>query len=313
MTAIPDDPIISAIERTGYPPFYDPDYDIPDDDREDEDGEEETALIEVRQLPIIAERLWQVKEQVELAVREAASMVCTEETVQTVKTKRAELRKQFDELEEQRKAVKTAVMGPYNEFERVYKDCISGPFKAADATMKATIDGYEQGLKDRCREALQDYFDELCAVHSIDFLPLDRALALGRVQITLADAKQKAPKKLMDTLREVVVRIDDGVRQIRELDDAAEILDEFKRQYDVGAAIAVVQARKRRIEAEREAEERRKADRERRDAAAAKVEAMAPPVAAEPLLTISFTIKNVTRAQALRVRNFLKQEGIDYE
>ena len=189
MTAIPDDPIITAIQRTGYPPFYDPDYDIPDDDREDEDGEEETALIEVRQLPIIAERLWQVKEQVELAVREAASMVCTEETVQTVKTKRAELRKQFDELEEQRKAVKTAVMGPYNEFERVYKDCISGPFKTADATMKATIDGYEQGLKDRCREALQDYFDELCAVHSIDFLPLDRALALGRVQITLADAK----------------------------------------------------------------------------------------------------------------------------
>lgn len=240
-------------------------------------------------------------------------MVCTEETVQTVKTKRAELRKQFDELEEQRKAVKTAVMGPYNEFERVYKECISEPFKTADETMKATIDGYETGLKNRCREHLQDYFDELCAVHSVDFLTLDRALALGKAQITLSDAKQKAPKKLMETLREVVVRIDDGVRQIRELDAAAEILDEYKRQFDVGAAIAVVQARKKRIESEREMEERRKADRERRDAAAAKVEAMAPPVAKEPLLTIAFTIKNVTRAQAIKVRNFLKQEGIEFE
>lgn len=37
MRGIPDDPIIACIERTGYPPWIDPDWEEPEE--EDEDGE----------------------------------------------------------------------------------------------------------------------------------------------------------------------------------------------------------------------------------------------------------------------------------
>ena len=107
------------------------------------------ALIEVRQLPVIAERLRQVKDQVEAMTSEASSLVCTAETVQAVKQKRADLRKQFDELETQRKAVKAAVMGPYEEFLKVYDECISAPFRIADNKLKEQIDGFENELKAR--------------------------------------------------------------------------------------------------------------------------------------------------------------------
>lgn len=302
------------------------DYAIPDEavrDDEEDEAKETTALIEVRQLPIIAERLQMVKAQVEAVTAEAAAMVCTAETVQTVKNRRAELRKQFDELEAQRKAAKAAVMAPYDEFERVYKECISGPFKAADASLKATIDGFESELKDRCRADLQGYFDELCAVHGVDFLDMSTAMSIGRIKISMADAQAKTPRKLQDALSEVVARVATGMDQISRMDDAAEIMEEYKRSFDVGHAVDVVRGRKLRIQAEREAAEARRKAQTAQEAAKAKVDHLAPPTtenaadgektATEERFDITFTIYGVTKAQALRVRDYLKQEGIQYE
>lgn len=302
------------------------DYQIPDetdrDDAEDE-AKETTALIEVRQLPIIAERLQMVKAQVEAVTAEAAAMVCTADTVQTVKNRRAELRKQFDELEAQRKAAKAAVMAPYDEFERVYKECISGPFKAADASLKATIDGFESELKDRCRAELQGYFDELCAVHGVDFLDMSTAMSIGRIKISMADAQTKTPRKLQDALSDVVARVATGMDQISRMEDASEIMEEYKRSFDVGHAVDVVRGRKLRIQAEREAAEARRNAQTAQEAAKSKVDHLAPPTtenaaegkktATEERFDITFTIYGVTKAQALRVRDYLKQEGIDYE
>jgi ribosomal protein L9 len=309
---------------------YAVDYDIPDereqpDDYEVEEPEapeepESMALIEVRQLPIIAERLRMVKDQVEAMAAEAASMVCTEETVQTVKARRAELRKQFDELEAQRKAVKAEIMAPYDEFEQTYKECISGPFKAADASLKATIDGFEGELKAACKAEIEEYFAELCAVHGIDFLTLDKALALGKIKINLSDARSKGQRKLRDDISAVVARVATDVDRITGMDDAPEVMAEYKQSFDVGHAVACVQGRKRLVESERERQEARRATQERKDAAVAKVEAVAPPVPVEPPRAkgktfdeFSFTVFNVTRSQLIKIRDFLKQEGISYE
>lgn len=283
----------------------------------------ENALIEVQQLPIIAERLYQVKEQIESAVSEAESMVCTAETVQAVKTYRAELRKQFDALEDQRKAVKTAVLAPYNEFEAVYKECVTEPMKRGDAALKCKVDDFEGELKKRCEEAAREYFAELATVYNVaDFLTFDTAARLGGIKISLADATAKTPKKLREALRSVVERVDMDLDTIQAMDDAVEITAEYKKSFDVGAAVAAVQDRKRRIAAEKEAAEARRAAQEAQNAAAAKVDAVAPPEVLAPavevqepekLYTITFTIRNVTRAQAVAVREYLKQEGINYE
>lgn len=302
------------------------DYAIPDEagrENAEDEAKETTALIEVRQLPIIAERLQMVKARVEAVTAEAAAMVCTADTVQTVKNRRAELRKQFDELEAQRKAAKAAVMAPYDEFERVYKECISGPFKAADASLKATIDGFETELKDRCRAELQGYFDELCAVHGVDFLDMSTAMSIGRIKISMADAQAKTPRNLQDALSDVVARVATGMDQISRMEDASEIMEEYKRSFDVGHAVDVVRGRKLRIQAEREAAEARRSAQTAQEAAKAKVDHLAPPTtenaadgektAAEERFDITFTIYGVTKAQALRVRDYLKQEGIKYE
>lgn len=330
MTQIPDHPMIRQLERDGYPYGYadepdedeDDQYSIPDDEAEEEDdAPESVSLIQVAQLPIIAERLYLVKESVEATVKEAASMICTADTVQAVKAKRAELRKQFDELEEQRKAVKLAILAPYDDFEKVYRECISGPFKSADAVMKEQIDSYENELKAACKESLRGYFDELCAAHGVDFLSFETALNIGKIKIGMADATAKTPRKLQDALSEVVARVAVGMDDIAGMEDAAEIMAEYKICFDVGRAAATVQGRKRRIEAEKEAAEARRAAQERAEAAEAKVIAVAPPTTAEPpqepqervYPRVTMTLLNITKSQAVKIRDFLKQEGIEYE
>lgn len=290
------------------------------DEREDE-PEEETALITVTSLPEIQENLRALRERWNQYEKDAAAMVCTEETVQAVKAIRTQMRKEFDEAEAQRKAAKAAYMAPWDAVEATYKECVSDAFKAADGALKGKVSEFETALKDTCKAELAEYFDELCRANGVNFLRLEAALAVGGMKISLADAKSASQKKLKKGLADVVARVAAGLQQIGSMpaEDIPEIMTEYKQRLDVGEAVAVVNARKLRVKAEREAEEARRAAQERRDEAVAKVAACMPaeevkePVrASQRLYRITFTI-NCTKEQGIKVRDFLKQEGIQYE
>lgn len=304
------------------------DYAIPDeyDHPDDHDAEkpEETALISITSLPEIVENLHALRERWSGYAKDAALMVCTAETVQAVKQMRADMRKEFSEADGQRKAAKAAYMAPWDAVETTYTACVSDAFEEADGILKAKIADFEGALKEACKGELAEYFSELCAANGIDFLTLDAALNIGGMKIGISDAKSASQRKLKKGLAAVVENIVKGIEQINAMqpEDVAEIMSEFKARLDVGDAVATVQARKRRVEAERQAAEQRKAAQEAREAAIAKVDAVAPPAtehadfeavqAAERMYKIAFTI-HCTKAQAIKVRDFLKQEGIRYE
>lgn len=289
------------------------------------------SLIAVTQLPIIEERLRDYKAEIEATVAEAKSMVATADTVQAVKAKRAELRKQFDDLDKRRIAVKNLIFEPYERFSKVYDECVKRPFADADATLKATVDGFEGELKAVAEEKLRESYYEHCQLERIDWLPFDQALARSGVKISMADTRTRQPRKAMDALAEFVSKIAVGMEQIRQLEDSAEIMVEYKKCLDAGQAAAIVAERKRRIQEAAEAENRRKEEVARQQEMVAKVEAAAPapaPVAAptaaptpvaDPTQAervfpeFRFTVYNCTRSQLIRIRDYLKQEGIKYE
>lgn len=272
------------------------------------------ALIQVRQLPIIEERLWSTKNQIDACVSDALSLICTAETIQTVKATRAALRKQFEELEEQRKAVKSAVLGPYEQFEQVYKECVSNTFKGADASLKQKIDDVESEIKRRCEDGLREYFAELCVAHHLEWLKFEQA----GIKVDMTSAKQKTPKKLREQLAQFVARISTDVDRIADMDDAEEIMTEYKRTLNAMDAIGIVRDRQRRIEEERAANEARNAVRAQEIEAVKRVEAATPPVQtpilkeAEPILHCTFTV-HATRPQLRKLKDFLNMEGIKYE
>lgn len=286
-----------------------------------------TELIRVTQLPVIEEQLRAVKDSVEAAALEAASMVCTEGTIQAVKERRAELRKQFDALEEQRKAVKNAVLAPYECFEAVYKDCITNPFKLADEALKGKIYEVERVQRDECEKMCREYFTEVCAVRGVSWLKYEQA----GLKISLTEAKRKTPHGHFQYLNDFAARV---ACDMDAIGDDAETAAEYKANgLNLAKAQKTVRERQEAQEAERKAAEERAERRKREAEAVARVEAavpvLAPPVAveapkeAEKVFQTNYLGYHIrgTMKQLQGVKehlekslvDYLKQEGIQYK
>lgn len=186
----------------------------------------DNTLMKVTQLPVIEEHLMSRKEQTEQRVAEAMSLVCTDETLTSVKNIRAEMNREFADAETQRKAIKAAIMEKYDSFESVYRECIADPYKRADADLKAKIDATESEIKSRCEEMLLGYFRELCAVNEIDFLSFGQT----GVKVDMASARAKTPKKLMEQIKLKVDGVAQDMKTIGTMgENAPEIMVEYKR------------------------------------------------------------------------------------
>lgn len=269
------------------------------------------GLIRLIQLPVIEERLRDLKEATERRVAEAMSLVVSDETLTAVKNVRAELNRDFTEYENQRKAVKAAIMVPYDRFETVYRECVTEPFKRADTDLKGKIDATEREIKGRCEKQLEAYFQELCAVNHVDFL----TFAQTGVRVDMASARAKTPKKLMDQLRVMVEGCAQAMTTIDGMEHGDEIAVEYKKCLDLTFAIRLVTERHQKLEAERQ----RKAEAE---AACIRVAPGPEPAEVTPVpkrvqkaavehLTCTFTVTD-TRERLKLLKNFLDSNGYQY-
>ena len=193
-------------------------------------------IIVLEQLPVIRQNLMAIKAEVDTRTARAASLICTEDTVKEVKKERAELNKEFTALENERKRVKSAILKPYEDFEKVYKECVSDAYKAADETLKGKIADVENGLKAERQAAFNEYFDRKCRETGIDFVVPEQV----GVKITLsgsAESYKQAADAFFDKVMSELSTID-------KTNDKDEILYEYKQTLNLGQAIAAVTNRK---------------------------------------------------------------------
>jgi hypothetical protein len=274
------------------------------------------GIIEIKQLPIIVEQLQEVKAEVTAKVEQALSLVCTEDTVKDVKKVRSDLNKELKDYEERRKAVKTAIMKPYNDFEEIYKDCISDTYKKADTELKGKIDSVENELKEQKKAEVKGYFDEYLTATGIDFVTFENA----NINVTLSASM----KSLKEQAKAFVDKIVDGLNLIDTQEHKDEILYEYKQSLNVSNAITTVANRYKAIEEAKAREEERKAREQAEAEAVAKVEEVveavapptvepiAPPVEEEKTYTLKFTVRG-TMPQLKALKEFLNNGGYDYE
>lgn len=266
-------------------------------------------LMKVDQLPIITERLKAKSEEIKARTSEAKAMICTEDTVKAVKALRADLNKECRELEDQRKAIKAAIMKPYNDFEAVYKELIVTPYSEADADLKSKVDDVESGLKDLKAEDVRTYFYEYATAKNLAWLPFE----VTGVTVTLS----ASAKSLKAECKAFVDMVSDDIGMIETQQYAAEILVEYKKTFRASEAIRIVIDRHLEIE---NAEIERKHIAEAKAAETKRVELFAdflpPPVAEpakeeEPQMSITFTVTD-TRDRLIAIRDFLKNGGYKY-
>ena len=277
----------------------------------------ENEIIVVKQLPVIIERLAQIKEEVTAKVEVAKSLVCTEETVKEVKKAKAELNKEYKAWEEKRKEVKTAVMSPYDQFETVYKECITDTYKAAEKDLKSKIDSVESELKAKKETEVREYFTEYLVSKEIDFVTYEQA----NINVTLTASL----KSLKEQAKAFIDRISDDLSLIETQEYRTEILVEYKNTLNVSQAITSVTARLKAIEEENKRQEKaaaKKAETEKQNEEIESVTLTPPtiePVSApkveqeeEKEFTLSFKVI-ATKAKLRQLKAFLIKEGFKYE
>lgn len=204
-------------------------------------------LIIIKQLPQIEEHLKELSIEVEQKVENAKSLICTEENVKTIKEVRADLNKEFKEVEKQRKAVKEQVLAPYMQFEEVYKQYISDKYKSADIDLKQKVDSVESELKTKKEQEVKDYFEEYKTANDIDFITYEQA----RINVTLSASM----KSLKEQAKSFIDKIADDLNLIETQEHKAEILVEYKQTLNVSNAITTVTNRFKAIEEEKRKQE----------------------------------------------------------
>lgn len=285
-------------------------------------------LIIVKQLPVIEEHLKVLAAQVKKEVKEAKNLVCTADTIKSVKSTRSGLNKKFKELETMRKEVKNQVMNPYADFEKIYKECVTEQFKEADVTLKTKIAEVEDEVKQKKENDVKLFFDECITAAEIDFVKYEQA----GINVTLS----ASTKSLKASAKEFVDKISDDLKliNVQEEEQQAEILVEYKKSLNCSLAITMVAERHKKIAAEKERKaeaERIRAEKAARAAEVRKVaEQQAPvqkpvqaPTAAPTVekpevkgmpkeITVAFKVTG-TIEQLKAVKKFLVDGGYKYE
>lgn len=283
-------------------------------------------LIIIKQLPQIEEHLKELSIEVEQKVENAKSLICTEENVKTIKEVRADLNKEFKEVEKQRKTVKEQVLAPYMQFEEVYKQYISDKYKSADIDLKQKVDSVESELKTKKEQEVKDYFEEYKTANNIDFITYEQA----KINVTLSASM----KSLKEQAKTFVDKIVDDLKLIETQEHKAEILVEYKQSLNVSNAITTVTNRFKAIEEEKKRHEelKQKQLEEARRIAEQNIkmqeeetkraldnfvvpEVLQAPVIEEKqeeILTLKFAVRG-TRKKLKELKQFLESGGYDYE
>lgn len=272
------------------------------------------SLILVEQLPKIKATLNELSEQVKVDVAQALTLVCTEDTVKDVKSKRAELKKQFNELEEQRKYVKNAIMSKYDEFNEIYTETVGTLYKNADAKLKEKIDNVENELKERKEEEVREFADEyIVSKHLENILDAEKI----NLNITLS----VSVKKLKEEILEFINKVESDVKMIELEEYKDEILVEYKSNLNFAESkLAVINRHKMLEEMKKEEAVRIEAREEDKQVVEMIVEEIKTPIEVvqedeEPeqqMMVVAFQV-TATKEQIKELKQYLIQKGIKYE
>lgn len=265
------------------------------------------------QAPVISEDLDNVRRGIDLALAEVAQLPQNDESLKRVRALRAELNKQLETMESQRKEVKRQVMQPYLQAEEKYKACIAEPYRAADQQLKDWVDSYQNGLKAAKETELREYFDELCQSQGVDFL---RFSDCG-VTVDMAMARQKESRKAMEKIFQFVTGVRQDLDTIPSLEDAPEVLAEYRKSLSL--LDAILQVKERKAEAAKAADviaQQKEAQAQEEQRQAAMLSAMpelCSQLPQEDLYTMTFTVTGtLSELKALKAyilsRNLIIEE-----
>lgn len=283
-------------------------------------------LIIIKQLPIIEEKLKEMNREISEKIEKALALSNDENSMKEIRDIRADLNKDFKELEDKRKEVKSKVLEPYEQFEEAFKKYISIPFKTADKELKEKVESMENEIKERKEQTLREYFEEYAQSLEIDFVNYKQAGIT--INLSISDKKMKEQAKAF------LDKIDDDLKVIKTQENKDEIYFEYVKNLNLAKSIEIVNQRLKALEEMKKAEEERKKQeeivnqrlKEEKEKFEKAIEPFMPPKVEEKeqmeevkvgtvedkKFVLKFTVK-ATLPKLKELKKFLEDGGYDYE
>ena len=233
-------------------------------------------------------------------------LVVTETTIKEGKAERAKLSKLREAVEAKRKEVKRECMAPYTDFERKVKELVTiidAPIAAIDSQIKA----FDDLRREEKRAEIQRAYEAIVPGEQRDIIPLERIFDLKWLNATV---KMKAVE---ETLTEIVRRTEGDLLALDAVEPefSVAVRARYAETLDIGAALRYQQALRDAEEAAR----RRAADTAQapvRPSATVNAPAAEPAHYQEKLYLLRLELY-LTQPQATALKQFLVENGIDYE
>jgi hypothetical protein len=261
--------------------------------------------IKISELSVTKQNLQRIADDIKVKLEIAEKMACTEETKQAVKKYRADLKKEFEELETERKEKTREYEKPLEEFKSVYSRLISEPFKAADQVLKNKIDEVETAQKGAKREAVESYATELIQSYALDWLESSRIMP----NVTLSVSEKSLKKEVKDKVEKIKSEVD----CINAISDNSELMAEYMKCLSLAQAKMTVVERQHTIEAAEKATAVYTQQEQIKQEVVERIEQLAPPVEVEEVktYTMTFTV-NGTIEQLKALKAFMLENNITF-
>lgn len=266
-------------------------------------------IVKIEQMPKVFSQLEMIGTFIEKSTKDLDVLECTEENKQEVKNRRTEINKTLEVLEDKRKEIQNKLLEPYNAFVDKYNKECKIKLQNASNLLKEKIDAIETQQKKDKYDELYDFAMEYIVANDIqDYVTFDDI----DLNITLSAS--------MKSLKEQIIAFCEKVKQDIDLINMEEyrdeILYEYKRNHNFVESKKLVLDRHKEIERIVNVEELRKQNEEAIKQVEEKVEGVltAPKeiIENDEIITVTFTI-NDTKENIVKVREFMKKEGIKYE
>lgn len=264
-------------------------------------------LVIVEQLPIIKQKLQIISDEVDKEIEYALSLEVNDESVKEVKNARARLNKIKTEMEERRKQVKNAVLNPYNEFETIYNELVKDKLSSADLQLKEKIDNVENQLKQEKENELREFANQYIIANNIENV-------LSFDDIPLNITLSASMKSLKEEIKRFVEEISNDIELINLEEYSDEILLEYKKSFDFTKSKLNVIERHKQLEEIQKQQKEVQLQIDEENKIVEKVEEITIPkevIEDDEILTVTFTITD-TKENIIKVREFMKEEGINY-
>ena len=267
-------------------------------------------IVKIEQMPKVFSQLEMIGTFIDEKIKDIDILDCTEENKQEVKQRRTEINNILKELDDRRKFIKNKILEPYEIFNDKYEQECKTKLITASEILKIKIDSIEDQQKIAKRMELYDFAMEYIAANDIqDYVTFDD---IG-LNITLSAS--------MKSLKEEIIAFCEKVKQdialINMEEYRDEILYEYKKNHGnfVQCKTMVIERHKELEElAKKKVEELEKQEEQQKVVEKVEEVLVAPKeiIDEEDIVCVTFTI-NDTKENVIKVREFMKKEGINYE